>query len=87
MNRINRNLDGVYETVYRGNCFQKVCLLDMTTAELTKTLVGKDIARLIRAVCELAGSLRWLGDKFDINSGMMFRDGRLVNAGRGSEVE
>lgn len=63
---MNRDLDGIYIRVKRGDKYEAVCLSDMTKEELEKTLNPERGEWLKGAVIHLALTLRTIGDQFDI---------------------
>lgn len=63
---MNRNLDGVYFRVKRGEKYENICFSDMTEDERDKIMEDKPVEWL-KAMCEiLASTLRGIGDQFNI---------------------
>lgn len=63
---MNRNLDGVYFRVQRGEKYENICFSDMTEDERDKIMEDKPVEWL-KAMCEiLASTLRGIGDQFNI---------------------
>ena len=63
---MNRNLDGVYFRVKRGEKYENICFSDMTEDERSKIMEDKPVEWL-KAMCEiLASTLRGIGDQFNI---------------------
>ena len=63
---MNRNLDGVYFRVKRGEKYENICFSDMTEDERGKIMEDKPVEWL-KAMCEiLASTLRDIGDQFNI---------------------
>ena len=64
--RINRNLDGVYFRVERDNKWQNICFSDLTTDEMDEILNTRTDAWL-RSMCKILGeTIRNIGDQLDI---------------------
>ena len=63
---MNRDLDGIYLRVKRGNKYEAVCLSDMTKEELEANLNPERGEWLKGAVIHLALTLRAIGDMFDL---------------------
>lgn len=62
---MDRNLDGIYAKIRRGNMVQAVCLSDMTDKELDEVLKDKCESYLRGAVKHLAKMLKEVGDITD----------------------
>lgn len=66
---MNRNLDGIYLMIKRGEKYKPVCLSDMTKEELEANLREDKGAWLKGAVIHLARTLHEIGEMFDIVRG------------------
>ena len=63
---MNRNLDGVYFRVKRGEEWQPVCFSDMTKAEMDAILVRAE-PEFIKNLCKILGqTIRKIGDQLNI---------------------
>lgn len=63
---MNRNLDGIYFRVKRDNKWENVCFSDLEGCEMNEILAGKDLEWL-KDMCKLlGGTIRNIGDKFDL---------------------
>lgn len=70
-NYMQRNLDGVFFRIKRGNKYTNVCFSDLTAEErkeiLDKKCTQAEAITWLRSMCEiLADTLRNIGDEFDI---------------------
>ena len=66
MEYINRELDGVYFRIKRGDKFENICFSDLTREERESVMDGRD-ERWLKYLCHiLADSLRDIGEQFDI---------------------
>lgn len=64
--RLNRNLDGVYFRVKRNNKFENICFSDMTEEEMDKVLEGRS-ETWFRNMCKTLGqTIRQIGDQLDL---------------------
>ena len=64
--RLNRNLDGVYFRVKRNNKFENICFSDMTEDEMDKVLEGRD-ETWFKNMCKILGqTIRQIGDQLDL---------------------
>ena len=63
---MNRNLDGVYIRVQRGDHYASVCYTDLTDDEAVQMLQGRETAWLSSMCLILRNVIRELGEKFDI---------------------
>lgn len=63
---MNRNLDGIYLRIKRGENYEAVCLSDMTKEELEANLQEDKGTWLKGAVIHLALTLREVGDLCDL---------------------
>lgn len=59
---MDRNLDGIYMRIKRGDRWVASCLSDMTPEELDEALADKSASWLRGAVKHLAEMLKQLGD-------------------------
>lgn len=66
---MNRDLDGIYLMIKRGEKYEPVCLSDMTKEELEANLPEDKGAWLKGAVIHLARTLHEIGEVFDIARG------------------
>lgn len=62
----NRNLDGCYFRVRRGEKYEDLCFTDLTRDEQEEALKDKSPEFIVGLACHLAGVLRKIGDKFDL---------------------
>ena len=66
---MNRNLDGVFFRIKRGEQYENVCFSDLTEAEQDEMMDGKSEGWL-KSLCKiLAKSLYEIGEQFDIVCG------------------
>lgn len=63
---IQRNLDGVYFRMKRGDKYMNVCFSDMTEDEQDEVLKGRNEEYLRNFVKILANTIRKIGDELDI---------------------
>ncbi len=63
---MNRNLDGIYLRIKRGEKYEAVCLSDMTKEELEANLREDKGAWLKGAVIHLALTLHEIGELCDL---------------------
>lgn len=63
---IQRNLDGVYFRMKRGDKYMNVCFSDMTEDEQDEVLKGRNEEYLRSFVKILAKTIRKIGDDLDI---------------------
>jgi len=63
---IQRNLDGVYFRMKRGDKYTNVCFSDMTEDEQDEVLKGRNEEYLRNFVKILAKTIRKIGDELDI---------------------
>lgn len=63
---IQRNLDGVYFRMKRGDKYMNVCFSDMTEDEQDEVLKGRNEEYLRNFVKILAKTIRKIGDELDI---------------------
>ena len=66
MKKMDRNLDGVYFRIKRGDHYDNICFSDLTKTERENVLSGKSI-EWVKSLCySLADSLKEIGDQFNI---------------------
>lgn len=66
---MNRNLDGIYFRVKRGEKWDNVCFSDLTDEEMDAVLEGRD-KEWLKSVCKILGrTIRRIGDELDICCG------------------
>lgn len=66
---MNRDLDGIYFRVKRGNRWESVCFSDLSDEEMDEILKGRDVEWL-KSVCKILGrTIRRIGDELDICGG------------------
>ncbi len=66
MDKLKRNLDGMWFRVKRDGKYQNICFSDMTTEERLAVLKDKDVEFMRRMCLILAEKMREIGDKYDI---------------------
>ena len=63
---MNRDLDGVYFRIKRGNKWQDICFSDLTDEEMDYVMDGRTTDWL-RSMCKILGkTLKRIGDELDI---------------------
>ena len=71
---MNRELDGVYFRIKRGEKYESVCFSDMTEEEQNEVMNGRS-AVWLREMCKvLARALKEIGDTIDIVGGAADED-------------
>ena len=66
---MNRDLDGIYFRVKRGNRWESVCFSDLTDEEMDEILKDRDVEWL-KSVCKILGrTIRCIGDELEIVGG------------------
>ena len=66
---MNRDLDGIYFRVKRGQRWESVCFSDLTDEEMDKVLEGHT-ADWLKSTCKILGrTIRCIGDELDIVGG------------------
>lgn len=66
MDRIDRELDGVYFRTKRDSKWKNICFSDLTEEEMDSVLTGRDNEWLTR-MCKILGrTIRCIGDSFDL---------------------
>ena len=63
---MNRNLDGIYFRVKRGDEYENVCFTDLTDEELERISVERLASWWQGVAMHLRGRLRDIGEQFDI---------------------
>lgn len=66
MDKVKRNLDGMWFRIKRDGKYQNICFSDMTTEEQLGVLKDKDVEFMRRMCLIIAEKMREIGDKFDI---------------------
>lgn len=68
-NMVNRDLDGIYFRVKRGNRWESVCFSDLTDEEMDKVLEGYSV-QWLKSTCKILGrTIRCIGDELEIVGG------------------
>ena len=68
-NMVNRDLDGSYFRVKRGNRWESVCFSDLTDEEMDKVLEGHSV-QWLKSTCKILGrTIRCIGDELEIVGG------------------
>ncbi len=62
----NRNLDGCYFRVRRGEKYEDLCFTDLTRDEQEEVLKDKSAEFIVGLTCHLAEVLRKIGDRLDL---------------------
>lgn len=66
---MNRDLDGIYFRVKRGQRWESVCFSDSTDEEMDKVLEGHT-ADWLKSTCKILGrTIRRIGDELEIVGG------------------
>lgn len=66
---MNRDLDGIYFRVKRGEKWDNVCFSDLTDEEMDKVLEGHSV-QWLKSTCKILGhTIRSIGDELDICCG------------------
>ena len=66
---MNRDLDGIYFRVKRGQRWESVCFSDLSDEEMDKVLEGHSVEWL-KSTCKILGrTIRNIGDSLDICTG------------------
>ena len=63
---MNRNLDGVYFRVKRNDKWENICFSDLTPEEMGSVLVGRNEEWLKLMCIILGGTIKNIGDQFNI---------------------
>lgn len=65
----NRNLDGCYFRIRRGEKYENLCFSDLTRDEQEELLKDKSPEYIQELAIRLAETLRQIGDQFDLIGG------------------
>ena len=66
---MNRDLDGIYFRVKRGNRWESVCFSDLSDEEMDEILKDRN-EEWLKSVCKILGrTIRRIGDELDICCG------------------
>lgn len=66
---MNRDLDGIYFRVKRGQRWESVCFSDLTDEEMDKVLEGHSV-QWLKSTCKILGrTIRDIGDSLEIVGG------------------
>ncbi len=65
----NRNLDGCYFRIRRGEKYENLCFSDLTRDEQEELLKDKSPEYIQGLAIHLAETLRQIGDQFDLIGG------------------
>lgn len=65
----NRNLDGCYFRIKRGEKYENLCFSDLTRDEQEEILKDKSPEYISTLAIHLAETLRQIGDQFDLIGG------------------
>lgn len=68
---MNRNLDGIYFRVKRGEKYESICFSDMTEEEQDYVLDNQSVFYLKNMCKMLAQTLKEIGNEFDLVGGGM----------------
>lgn len=63
---VNRNLDGYYFRVRRGEKYEDLCFTDLTRDEQEEALKDKSPEFIVGLTLHLAKIIRQIGDEFDL---------------------
>lgn len=63
---VNRNLDGCYFRVRRGEKYEDLCFSDLTRDEQEELLKDKSPEFIVGLTLHLAKIIRQIGDEFDL---------------------
>lgn len=63
----NRNLDGVYFRIKRGESYDAVCFSDLTEDEQREVLKNKPIDFVLQVAIEMGRRLHEIGDQLDLH--------------------
>ena len=63
---VNRNLDGCYFRVRRGEKYEDLCFSDLTSDEQEAVLKDSPPEFIVGLTLHLAETLRKIGDEFDL---------------------
>lgn len=62
----NRNLDGCYFRIRRGEKYENLCFSDLTRDEQEEVLKDKSSEFIVGLALHLAKIIRQIGDEFDL---------------------
>lgn len=63
---VNRNLDGCYFRIRRGEKYENLCFSDLTSDEQEAVLKDSPPEFIVGLTLHLAETLRKIGDEFDL---------------------
>ena len=63
---VNRNLDGCYFRIRRGEKYEDLCFSDLTRDEQEEVLKDKSSEFIVGLALHLAKIIRQIGDEFDL---------------------
>jgi len=63
---MDRNLDGIYFRIKRGENYENICFSDLSVEERDRVCEGKSTEWFKKLSYYLADRLRGIGDEFDI---------------------
>lgn len=63
---VNRNLDGCYFRIRRGEKYENLCFSDLTRDEQEEVLKDKSSEFIVGLALHLAKIIRKIGDEFDL---------------------
>ncbi len=63
---VNRNLDGCYFRIRRGEKYENLCFSDLTRDEQEEVLKDKSSEFIVGLALHLAKIIRQIGDEFDL---------------------
>lgn len=63
---VNRNLDGCYFRIRRGEKYEDLCFSDLTRDEQEELLKDKSPEFIVGLTLHLAKIIRQIGDEFDL---------------------
>lgn len=63
---VNRNLDGCYFRIRRGEKYENLCFSDLTSDEQEAVLKDKSSEFIVGLALHLAKIIRQIGDEFDL---------------------
>lgn len=63
---VNRNLDGCYFRIRRGEKYEDLCFTDLTRNEQEELLKDKSPEFIVGLTLHLAKIIRQIGDEFDL---------------------
>lgn len=63
---VNRNLDGCYFRIRRGEKYENLCFSDLTSDEQEAVLKDRSPEFIVGLTLHLAETIRKIGDEFDL---------------------